>query len=133
MGVWLIGEYPRVRRVLDELEMVGIETALLSNTNAQHWDERLNDLESRSRFPAAARPRHRYASHELGLMKPDPAIFAALELSTRHEPARILFFDDLDENIEGARAAGWMGEVIDHRGDTAAQMLDALRRHEVIG
>ena len=30
---------------------------------------------------------------------------------------------------EAARAAGWQSELIDFRGDTAAQLRDALARH----
>ena len=45
----------------------------------------------------------------------------------------ILFFDDDPANVEAARARGWRAERIDAAGDTAAQLLDALRRHAVIG
>lgn len=46
-------------------------------------------------------------SHEVGLAKPDPA---AYELTTRRlgvEPAEVLFLDDVEANVDAARAFGW--------------------------
>ena len=46
-------------------------------------------------------------SHEVGLAKPDPA---AYELTTRRlgvEPGEVLFLDDVEANVEAARACGW--------------------------
>lgn len=46
-------------------------------------------------------------SHEVGVAKPDPA---AYELTTRRlgvEPREILFLDDVEANVEAARAFGW--------------------------
>jgi putative hydrolase of the HAD superfamily len=45
-------------------------------------------------------------SCELGLIKPDPAFFAAAAGRLAAEPASILFIDDSVGNVEGARAAG---------------------------
>ena len=46
-------------------------------------------------------------SHEVGLAKPDPA---AYELTARRlgvEPGEVLFLDDVEANVEAARACGW--------------------------
>ena len=46
-------------------------------------------------------------SHEVGLAKPDPA---AYELATRRlsvKPHEVLFLDDVEANVEAARAFGW--------------------------
>lgn len=46
-------------------------------------------------------------SHEVGLAKPDPA---AYELTARRlgvEPHEVLFLDDVEVNVEAARAVGW--------------------------
>ena len=37
-------------------------------------------------------------------------------------------FDDLPANVAAARDRGWASELIDHRGDTVAQLLDVYRR-----
>lgn len=117
---WLIEEYPGVGDLIDRLNAIdGVTTALLSNTNATHWS-RQHDREGG--FSAAYRLRHRLASHEMGLAKPDPAIFHAAREHFGVPGEQIVFFDDLEENIEAARAAGWRGCVVDPLGDTAGQM-----------
>lgn len=119
---WLIEEYPGVRELVDELHAnERVQTGMLSNTNGRHWARRDRD------FTTAGSLHHQHASHLLGLAKPDKAIFRAFERESGHEPGRIVFFDDLDENIAAANDAGWRGVLIDHESDTAAQMRTALR------
>lgn len=119
---WLIEEYPGVRTLVDDLHRLGgVETGMLSNTNARHWARRERD------FTTAGLLGSQHASHLLGLAKPDPAIFRAFERRTGQAPGGIVFFDDLPENVDAARRAGWRGVLIDHVGDTAAQMRSALR------
>ena len=58
------------------------------------------------RFPLLQEFDAQILSHEVGLLKPDPAIF---ELTLRHcglEADRTLFIDDLRANVEAARALG---------------------------
>lgn len=133
IDAWTREEYDGVGRVLDALEVAGIETAALSNTNPAHWAR----LDGTAEYPTVARLRHRYASHLLRLLKPDPRIYEAcdraLEAATGLEGARVLFFDDSLPNVEAARAAGWAAELVDHEGDTVAQLLAALRAHRVFG
>jgi len=76
---------------------------LFSNTNAEHWDflvalsgGRLARLEP-------------YLSHELGLEKPAVEAFLAVASRAGIEPARSLFIDDVEANVEGARRAGFEG------------------------
>lgn len=69
---WLRGEYPGIGEVFDRLDGAGVETALLSNTNDGHWD-RLVPTDGEPEFPTLLRAGHRFASHLLGLVKPDPA------------------------------------------------------------
>ena len=47
-----------------------------------------------------------FTSPELGLRKPERAAFDAVTREIGVEPHAVLFFDDLLENVEGARAAG---------------------------
>jgi len=46
-------------------------------------------------------------SHEVGLKKPDPAIFALAERRLGVEPQEVVFLDDVTTNVEAARSAGW--------------------------
>jgi epoxide hydrolase-like predicted phosphatase len=46
-------------------------------------------------------------SHEVGLKKPDPAIYALTERRLGVEPQEVVFLDDVTANVEAAQAAGW--------------------------
>lgn len=49
----------------------------------------------------------RFVSADLRLLKPDPAIYAALEDATGLSPDALFFTDDRPENIDAAAARGW--------------------------
>ncbi|KAA0217264.1 MAG: HAD family hydrolase [Leptolyngbya sp. PLA3] len=117
---WLIEEYPRIGGVIDRLNATkGITTALLSNTNASHW---ARQHAGAGGFGAAARLKVRLASHEMGLAKPDEAIYHTARERFGVPAEQIVFFDDLPENIDAARSAGWRACLIDPLGDTSAQI-----------
>ncbi|MHC4127070.1 MAG: HAD-IA family hydrolase [Planctomycetota bacterium] len=127
MGVhhaWLLDEYEGVGDVVERVHRAGLETAALSNTSHEHWC-RMGE------FPAVMRIRHHLPSHRLGLQKPDPKIYERLEQQLGYNGGQIIFFDDKIENVEGARAAGWHGEIIDPAASPAAQIAEALRAHGV--
>ena len=132
IDAWLIMEYSGISRVFDALEAVSVDTAVLSNTNNAHWVRLYVEPPNEPEFPTLARAGHLFASHILGVEKPDPRAYRHVEGATGHAADRILFFDDTPENVEGARAVGWTAELIDFAGDTADQMLAHLRRHKVI-
>ena len=48
-------------------------------------------------------------SARLGIMKPNPAIYAHMTAKYGLTPARTLFIDDSPANVEGALYAGWQG------------------------
>lgn len=78
-----------------------VPTYLLSNTNALHIDF----IRERYEFPSLVRGA--ILSHELGLRKPDPAIYrAALKLSGT-KPEETVFVDDLKPNVESAKKLGF--------------------------
>lgn len=122
---WLLGEYAGLAAVFDVLDRADVPTAVLSNTNASHWEVQFPAAGPSPRFPTLGRVRHPHASHLLGARKPEPASFAALEAATGR-PRRVLFFDDLESNVAGARAAGWDAVRIDPLANPSAQLLAAL-------
>jgi len=63
--------------------------------------------ESRKRFDFLALPRGVTVSGEVGLIKPDPAIYRLHAKNFGLEPAATLFIDDNPANVEGAKTAGW--------------------------
>lgn len=73
---------------------------LVSNTNHQHFEHLDRELDLRTRFD------HVSTSHEVGALKPSPAIFRDALEGLGVEPAAAWFTDDLEENLEGARALG---------------------------
>jgi putative hydrolase of the HAD superfamily len=64
-------------------------------------------------------------SHEVGVAKPDPAVFALTAERVGAAPGQLVLLDDVAANVEAARAAGW--QAVLHR-DTAASIaaVDAL-------
>ena len=46
-------------------------------------------------------------SHEVGLAKPDPAVYALTAERLGVRPESIAFLDDVPANVEAARACGW--------------------------
>ena len=46
-------------------------------------------------------------SHEVGLMKPDPRVFALTAQRLGVRPDEVLFLDDVEGHVVAARASGW--------------------------
>jgi glucose-1-phosphatase len=130
---WLIEEYPGVAEVVARLvQTPGVETGVLSNTNAGHWRRHMPGANgSAPHFPTIGRLKHRHASHLLGAAKPDEVIYRLFEEQSGFDGDAVLFFDDLAENVETARSIGWRAERIDPAGDTAAQIAGHLGRYGV--
>ncbi|MBL8761584.1 MAG: HAD-IA family hydrolase [Phycisphaerae bacterium] len=129
---WLIEEYPGVDRVVAELHATrSVRTALLSNTNALHW-ERHAPSRGLRHFPTAGSLHHPHASHLMGRAKPGLEIYREFESLVGVRGASIIFFDDLPENIAAAQSLGWHAVRIDHEGDTATQIRAALGTADVL-
>ncbi len=125
---WILGEYGGIAELVERLSsLADVETACLSNTNEAHW--RL--LTGGPHHRAVSHLHHRVASHEIKQAKPDEAAYRYVERLTTRRAGEILFFDDMPENIDAARSIGWRAELIDHTGDTTAQIDAHLRTHGV--
>jgi FMN phosphatase YigB (HAD superfamily) len=123
---WTLSEYPGALELVQALNALpSVSTACLSNTNHGHW-VRLANLDGKSEYPSVVALRHQLASHLLGCAKPDPRIyelaFATFAEGRQLRPSDVVFFDDLEENVVAARAAGWSAFAVDPSADTAAQM-----------
>ncbi len=90
----------------------------LLETVAQ-WPQRLVIL---SNAPATLRPaaeasdwrpliERLFISGELGMVKPDPQIYAAIQDELGVAPDRIAFIDDREPNVTGAADAGWQAHL----------------------
>jgi putative hydrolase of the HAD superfamily len=90
---------------------------LLSNTNELHAHQfRAQFAATLDHFDALV------LSHEIGVRKPHPRVFAHCQELAGSRPAECVFIDDLPANVEGARACGWNGIVYRRDSDLAMQL-----------
>lgn len=117
-AAWARDLYPRALELLGRLRGRH-RLACLSNANALHAELYRHAL---SPFFEAT-----FFSFELGLLKPDPEIFATVVDRLGVAPARIVLFDDAEPNVRAARAAGLRAELV--RGvDELERRIDWLAR-----
>jgi glucose-1-phosphatase len=126
---YLLGAYPGVVELLDELNRAGYVTACLSNTQTEHWNQ-MWDGSARAALPMDRIQRH-FASHLIGLRKPDDAAYAHVERNTGFTGGQIVFFDDMLENVEAARRRDWWAHQILQDADPIEQVRHHLGRHGV--
>lgn len=63
-----------------------------------------------------------FISGHLGVLKPDPAIYAVVEAATGLAGPEILFADDRPANIDAAQARGWRAHLFDGPEGFAARL-----------
>jgi HAD superfamily hydrolase (TIGR01509 family) len=100
---WPRGLLPGARELVRSISTAS-RVGCLSNTNALHADRHWTE------FGIADLFEDRFLSHEMGLVKPDRAAFEYVIEELGCPPERILFLDDNQINVEGARAAGLRAE-----------------------
>lgn len=89
---------------------------LFSNSNAAHharWSRHRALLDG---F------REVFVSHAIGLRKPEPEAFAHVVSRMGVAPETVVFFDDLAENVDGARRAGLRAARVTGPADVAASL-----------
>ncbi len=114
---------PEMEALLQRLAAAGHPLFFLSNMPAPFADA----LERRHVFlrrPPEGVFRDGLYSARVGLIKPEPAIFELARARFGIVAAETLFIDDLQDNVEAGRAAGWQGL----RFETVAQCEAELRR-----
>lgn len=62
-------------------------------------------------YPVLTAFDRRYISGDMGMAKPDPAIYARVEAECGIAPERLFFIDDRVENVRAAQARGWQAHV----------------------
>ncbi len=78
-----------------------VAVGCLSNTNALHWHDRF------ATWPLLELFDYRFASFEMGLLKPDAAVFEHVAAVLGMPPGRVLFLDDNSVNVNSAAAVGF--------------------------
>jgi putative hydrolase of the HAD superfamily len=89
--------------LIGRLSDAGVRLGILSNTSLPHWE-----WVSRGRFRFLRDLFDVHAlSFEIGAMKPSPDIFRTATELAGVPAEEILFTDDLEQNVQAARNAGW--------------------------
>ena len=103
---WNKGLLPGAIELLADLRDT-YRLAALSNTNALHWKRLEGDFGIPSLFERV------FTSYELGMRKPDPAIYIQTLSALDMKPEAVLFFDDNALNIEAARDLGMQAHRVE--------------------
>lgn len=107
---------PGIQEVVETLSQ-RMPLYVFSNTNPSHV------AHFRPRYRELLLPVTRVVtSCDIGRRKPEPEAFLRVAELVGVAPARLAFFDDLEENVAGARAAGLQA----HRVSRPREILDAL-------
>jgi len=96
------------------LHAQGVPMLVLSNMQHACWDWLRANHEIYALFEGCV------ISAEVGLIKPDPAIYRHLTERFSLQPSDCLFVDDMAVNVEAARAAGWQSERLSERSEGGA-------------
>lgn len=98
-ALWPKQLYPGVNALLRALSARYL-LAILSNTNAMHWERVRGEMGLGDFFA------HTFVSHEIGLIKPDREVFEHVVGAMQCAPEQVVFFDDNPTNVAQARAVG---------------------------
>ncbi|HEY5740549.1 MAG TPA: HAD-IA family hydrolase [Gammaproteobacteria bacterium] len=102
---WPIGPFAGVPTLLSRLAG-DYRIAILTNTNELHWPRFTDEFEL-DRYAERI-----FASHQLGMAKPEAEIFHLVVDELGTAPNRILFVDDNLANVDAARAIGLRAERV---------------------
>jgi putative hydrolase of the HAD superfamily len=86
--------------LIDGVKAAGLKTAILSNMPHEFVGT------ARKRFPFFGAVDAAVLSCEHGVIKPEPAIFAILLEKLALSGPEVVFFDDIEKNVQAARTAG---------------------------
>jgi 2-haloacid dehalogenase len=96
------GYIDRTPALIERLEARNVPLYALSNMPSETWPMMLEH------FPLLKRFRHTVVSGDIGLVKPDPAIFAhTLRMLGDPAPSDVFFIDDSEKNIIAADTLGF--------------------------
>ena len=128
--VFVHGAYPGAVALLDDLTLRGVTLACLSNTNLRHWE--IMSAWNAPEDAVMSRINVRLGSHEVASRKPDPEVYRQLELATGASRDRIVFFDDLADNVAAANARGWRAFQVTSKDDPISQIRAQLVALEIL-
>lgn len=97
---------PEMVALAANLKSAGNRIGILSNTCPAHWEFAANKFRALAQLfdPIVT-------SYETRSMKPDPVIYEVAAQKVGCSPNELFFVDDREENVNGARMAGWHAEL----------------------
>ena len=116
--------WKNLERILELREKFPI--SILSNTSFQHI-EVFEKMFIDKQTIALERYFRLFYSCRIGLKKPDTKIYEFVVEQLGIKPSQILFFDDKQENVEGAAACGFKTWLVKD-----FNIKDGLREHKII-
>jgi putative hydrolase of the HAD superfamily len=111
-GAWANNPFPGASELVAGTAAAA-RVGCLSNTNAFQWNSHFGNFALIGEFE------YRFLSFELGLVKPEPALFEAVAGGLPVERERVLFLDDNAVNVEAAASSGFVARHV--RGVDAAR------------
>ncbi len=116
-ATWPKGLMDGAIAMVNELAQV-VELGVLSNTNQLHWERQVDAEVMRSLFTK------QYLSYQLGLAKPDADIFEHVVNDLGCDANTVLFLDDNQINVDGARAVGMSAELTKGVAEARSALVD---------
>jgi glucose-1-phosphatase len=98
--------YPGAATLVETLQATH-SVSCLSNTSALHWARMRDHMGIENLFPEP------FLSFRMGMMKPDANIFESVAKQLGAKPEQVLYFDDNQVNVEGARGIGMAAHRVD--------------------
>lgn len=102
---WPTGLFAGALDLVDEVRTTAA-VGCLSNSNAIHWTEQRTWFRDGDAFD------HTFLSHEMGLIKPDREVYDHVAAAAGVDPGRVVFLDDNALNVDAARRAGFLAQVV---------------------
>ena len=114
LAKWPVGLFPGALELLGRVPQQYVK-ATLSNSNALHWPRVMNDMHLEKAFD------HHFVSFLTGKIKPDAEAFQHVMHALSCPGGEILFLDDNQLNVEGARRVGM--KAFQAKGVAAAEQV----------
>ena len=108
---------PHSVRLLEALAARGVPLLALTNFGTGTFRA------ARQAYPFLDLFDRAFVSGELGLLKPDPAIYRVVEAEGGAAPGALLFIDDKAANVAAAAMRGWQTHLFDGPGGLAARLV----------
>jgi putative hydrolase of the HAD superfamily len=115
---WPVGPLPGASDLLAEVQST-LPIGCLSNTNVLHWDYQV------ARWPILEAFDYSFLSFDLGLVKPDSAVFAEVADRLPVDRGRVLFLDDNALNADAARSFGFLAEHVHGVGEARRALVES--------